>query len=226
MNFDEEISAETLSHLNEILAKGPAEEASDAEIEAQLAKIRALPGGERLLRSLAEQMNQGGGELLAQLTASLPDSPTWPPDYRPPQASLRLVGQARHSRETASWVRLSLPSDACFFDWNRALQAVFAEEIAPRRPFFEWREGGEVAALFSQDPADAEGNQFCEVQNRPLDLFAEGVEEIYYCRPGLPEIILRWEKVLEPPPGERADPRPRILGGEHKGQRREPSVLF
>ena len=61
---DGEISPEALRALNELLAEGLPEDASEEEAEACMKKFASMPGGEQMLRALNRQLQEGGGELL------------------------------------------------------------------------------------------------------------------------------------------------------------------
>ena len=200
----EEISVEALQQLNALLEKGPGEDASEEEVEVFMKKFAETPGGATMLKTLNQQLAEGGGALLNQLMGqdlpSLNGEPDWSL-YRAPQSPLRLVFRIEPvGAKIPHWRRLALPSDASFFDLHYALQDAFGlDSAAPHR--FEWCEKDRVEATFLSGGAEVkEGDDYCEYQNRPLDLFSEGAERIFYYQEdeATPAILVKMEKVVEP----------------------------
>lgn len=188
---DGEISPEALRALNELLAEGLPEDASEEEAEACMKKFASMPGGEQMLRALNRQLQEGGGELLnsimgqevGDLAEQEASSITSVPDlYCQPRSFLRLVFRFQKGASGEScWRRVSLPSDASFYDLHLALQdSFFLSSNEPHR--FEWRVGARVEATFLSGDAEVEqGDDYCEFQNRPLDFFTESVTKFCYC---------------------------------------------
>lgn len=219
-----EISPEALEQLNVLLDQAPGDDASEEEVSEFMAKFSATPGGGALLESLRKELAEGGGALLSGLLGQATnfDDGFDVSLYRPPSSSLRLVFRVQdNGAKLPHWRRISLPSDACFYDLHLAAQDAF--QLEGNGSFrFEWREGETVAATFlTVKGASVEGEDYCAFQNRPLDLFSEGVERLYYCLPasGVPELAVFMEKLIdrnsfENPSGSSPD----CIGGQGPGE--------
>lgn len=229
---DGEISPQALQKLNALLDQGPGEDATEEEVADFMKKFAETEGGASMLKGLTEQLAEGGGDLLSELLGQELPSSEGDFDrslYQAPQNSLRLVFHIQLvAAEKPFWRRLSLPSDACFFDLHYALQDAFSlNDEGPHR--IEWREGEKVAATFlSGDSEVEEGDDYCEYQNRPLDLFSEGVTGLFYCLEGdkTPSYIITMEKMIDPNSFENpAGFMPVCIGGGGPEQSFEPSQI-
>ena len=216
-----EISAEALSQLNALLDEGPGDDASEEEVAAFLKKVSGIPGGAAMLKTLTKELAEGGGDFLAGLLGSevlVAEGGTDWSLYQQPQSSLRLVFRVQPvGSKVVFWRRLTLPSDACFFDLHYALQDAFGltGNGAHR---FEWRRGSRIEATFLSGTGEVEeGDDYCEFQNRPLDLFSEGAERLFYLVEGsaFSEFAIFIEKLVEPNSFEnQAGRKPECIGGE------------
>jgi hypothetical protein len=217
----DEISPEALAELNALLEQGPGEDASEEEVEAFMKKFSETSGGAAMLKTLTEQLAEGGGgtlnKLLGQAMSMGGNEIDWS-NYHQPESPLRLVFRIQPvGAKMPYWRRLSLPADACFLDLHYALVDVFdLTEGGGHR--FELRESGKVTATFLSGGAEvAEGDDYCELQNRPLDLFSEGAERLFYLLEGgeFCEFAVFMEKLIEPSSFENeAGFKPDCLGGE------------
>lgn len=218
---DGEITPEALAALNVLLDQGPGDDASEEEVEAFMKKFAETPGGSAMLQSLTDQLAEGGGELLREvmgqdLLEGKGSEPDWSL-YRKPVSPLRLVYRIEPvASPPLSWRRLTLPSDASFFDLHLALEDAFALEGTGSHRF-EWRENGQAAATFLSGPSEVlVGDDYCEFQNRPLDLFGEGATRLSYRQEGAKslEFALEIEKMIEPSGGGGSGAgSPQCLGG-------------
>jgi len=208
-----EISAAALRQLNALLDAGPGENATDEEMDAFMAQIMALDGGAEAMKNLAEQIAEGG--VLENLLPEGSDSAIL---YTPVKSPTRIVFRAHIQEGTSQvWRRFSLASDACFYDLHCALQDVFEwRSLEPHR--FELREGGVTEVVFSSATEQSgEEEDYCEFQNRMVDLFREGCASYHYCleEESLPEVLVAVEKVTADDSGVGKTPlSPRLLGGE------------
>ena len=206
---DGEISPESLQALNDLLAQGPAENASEEEVEAFMAQFAAMPGGEEMLRGVGRQLCEGGEDLLrsllgAEVAEGVGESVR--KLYCKPSSLLRLVFRIEEEKGEGFWRRISLPSDASYYDLHLMLQDAFGLR-AREEYWFEWRVGKKVEAVFSDRESEVEDEtDFCVFQNRPIDLFSEQVEKIFYSLRGEPlrEFVVQMEKVIAPEKNEEA----------------------
>lgn len=228
----EEISAESLQQLNALLEDGPGEDASEEEVEVFMKKFAETPGGSAMLKTLNQQLADGGGallnEVLGQQLPSLVDGPDWSL-YQAPKSPLRLVFRIQPiGAKVSYWRRVTLPTDASFYDLHFALQDAFEQfSTAPHR--FEWCENERVEAVFLSGHAEVKGgDDYCEYQNRPLDLFSESVDRFFYYQDGaaIPAFIVLMEKVVEPNSFETPVAfGPCCIGGEGPEEGFEPSQV-
>lgn len=227
-----EISPEALQRLNALLDEGPGEDATEEEVEAFMKKFSKTEGGAEMLKTLTEQLAEGGGEMLAGFLGSkIPSSlgSGVPSLYQAPQSPLRLVFHMQPvGAEILFWRRVTLPSDACFFDLRCALQDAFLLE-GNGYDRIEWREGEKVIATFlSGDYQVKDGDDYCEFSNQPLDLFSEGVTKLFFCAEGSENcsFIISIEKLIEPsgfqnPVGTAPD----CIGGQGPRSSFDPSSV-
>lgn len=229
-----EISPESLQALNELLAAGPSEDASEEEVASFMAQFEALPGGGAMLQSVRQQLEAGGGEFLQALLGQgipAPEEDLVKELYRSPRSPMRLVFRIEEKgcESEPRWRRLTLPSDASFYDLHLALQDVFGIR-SPEVHRFEWRLGVRVEAVFlSGEETVAEGDDYCEFQNRPIDLFSEQVEEYFYCLGGSEpqEFVVQMEKVIAQGSTDwTSSLQPQCLSGADGGLDFEPSHII
>ena len=150
-NGSEEISPEALQQLNALLEEGPGEDASEEEVEAFMKKFAETPGGSAMLKTLNQQLADGGGallnEVLGQQLPSLDEEPDWSL-YQTPQSPLRLVFRIQPvAAQIPHWRRVTLPSDASFFDLHFALQDAFQQVLyraSSLRVVREWPRGSHL----------------------------------------------------------------------------------
>lgn len=220
-----EISPEALQQLNELLDEGPGEDATEEEVADFMKKFTETEGGAAMLKGLTEQLAEGGGDLLSGLLGQevpMVEDGFGHALYEPPKNSLRLVFHLQAvASELSYWRRITLPADACFFDLHSALQDAFElRDESPHR--IEWREGQKVAATFlSGDYEVKEGDDYCEYQNRPLDLFSEGVTGLFYCQADSsnPSYLITMEKLIDPNSFDSpVGVAPICIGGEGPGE--------
>lgn len=231
----DEITPETLSQLNAILAQSPSDDASAEEVDALIEQVCALPGGAALWESLQQQLAAGKGPLLDEVLAHH-GTPAIGPDpelYLTPQSSYHLVYTIHAEDSPTNWRRFSLPTDACFYDLHFALQDAF-EEVSSRPYRFEFRVGSRVEVTLGSGRGE---EVFCELQNRPFDFFQEGAADFFYLEEGVGPsgYHIRFEKVIEPSGIEEAKrSHPQFIDGQdfkkdsfrNKIQFRIPSEFF
>ena len=208
-----EISEDALRQLNHLLDAGPGENASDEEMDAFMAKILAIDGGAEAIKNLAEQIVSGGvsPDLLPEEneSASL---------YQPLQSALRLVFRCHlNDSQPEKWCRLSLASDASFFDLHCALQDAFDwRTLDPHR--FEIRAGESVEIAFGSVSSGSSGeNLFCEFQNLIVEVFQGGCDRLFYLSESsdFPEVVVQIEKITADDSATGKTPHsPRLISPE------------
>jgi len=157
--------------LDELLQNMPADGASEAEIEAFMEKVMATPGGAELIQDFAQKITAGGSldTMLKEEEAEL--------------ESLTLKSPARFifrieliGTKPLVWRRLSLPADCAYLHLHGAIQDAFGWQNAQPHCFQVW-EDGELELTFSSQNNDKD---YCEIENRIVDLFQENVSEFRY----------------------------------------------
>jgi hypothetical protein len=76
------------------------------------------------------------------------------------------------------WRRLSLPADCAYVHLHQAIQDAFGWEDRHAHRFEIW-EDGQLELTFSPDD-DEDSSDYCEIENRLVDLFRENVSEFQY----------------------------------------------
>jgi|TARA_B110000914_G_C15431186_1_gene431413 hypothetical protein len=160
--------------LDDLLQNMPGEGSSEEQIEAFMAKVMAIPGGAELIRDFSEKMTMGGSldtmikekeEELEGLTLTSPARFIF---------RIELPGT-----KPLVWRRLSLPADCAYFHLHCALQDAFGWEDSHQHRFEVW-EDGYRELTFSVGGDEEAGNDYCEIENRIVDLFRENVSEFRY----------------------------------------------
>ena len=166
-----EISEDALRQLNELMEIGPGEDASDEEIDVFMAKAMQIEGAAEMIQQFSEQMADGGvlAEVLKTEAANEPFA-----QLSSPARLIYLI-----SKEDRS-LRLSLPTDASFYELHAAITEAFALE-GKEGHHFELREDGEVEVVLSEKDS---GNSYCEKTNKVLDIYEAGVSIIHYLHAG------------------------------------------
>jgi len=216
------LSDEGFQKLNDLMESSPGNDASDEEIDIFMSKLEKDPQAMELLSGVISNL-KGQGVLEQSFDKEEPLADL----YRPPVSPARLMMKidffrghlSRLSQPAQSevWRRLSLPMDASFYDLHLALKDVFGL-LEEGQHIFEVRDQGAVSVVFSSHSVvmEEEGD-YCEIQNRLMDIMGEGVELIHYLNDfgvGF-ELIIRFEKVVQA--GEEGTcelPRPAAHGGE------------
>ena len=159
--------------LEELLAQMPSDTASSSEIEAYMEKVMATKGGAEMIQSFAQKIASGG-----ELDQMLKEDDA---RYPKPQSKVRIIFRVELvGTQPLVWRRLSLPSDASFFDLHCAIQDSFGWEGKNFHRFEIWEEG-ELELTFSLDEeADGDAEDYCEVSHQMIDLFRENVSEFRY----------------------------------------------
>jgi len=185
--------------LEDLLTNMPGDDASEEEIAEFMNKFMGTAGGEDMIRTFANQITEGGelDQMLAEeeKAASL---------YKPPASPVRLLIYIELiGAPVDTWRRLSVPNDAAFVDLHQAIQDAFGWEEQHFHEF-QLREDGKVEITFSNDPAKREEeSDYCEVQNRVIEIYQSGVAEFHYLY-GPWEHLVRIETML--PPADSATP--------------------
>lgn len=155
-----EISPESLEKLNRLMEEGPGEEASEEEIAAFMKKAMAIEGAPELIAQFEEQLRSG--VLSDMLKVEAENEP-----FAQLKSPLRVIYRVGE-------VRLSLPSDASFFELHAALtEALSLDGKEDHR--FELREGGEVEVVFGSG-----AGQYPEREHLVSDMIEAGVTDFYY----------------------------------------------
>jgi hypothetical protein len=159
--------------LEELLNKMPDESAGEEEIAAYMNQFMATAGGPDMLKTFADQITAGGS-----LDAMLQEEESRYPKLQSPARLIFLIELT--GTEPLVWRRVSLPADASFFDLHCTLQDAFGWQDSHAHLFEIW-EGGQLELTFSPDTGEeADENDYCEVGNRIIDLFNEGITEFQY----------------------------------------------
>lgn len=160
--------------LDDLLAKMPDPEASEAEIEAFMQKVMTTPGGAELIHSFAEKITAGGS-----LDTMLKEE-----EEEAERKALKSPARFIFRIELLDtiplvWRRLSLPADCAYIHLHGAIQDSFGWEGSHLHRFEVW-EDGHRELTFSPG-FDEEGKEdYCEIENRIVDLFRENVSEFIY----------------------------------------------
>ena len=157
--------------LDDLLANMPQPEASEAEIEAFMKKVMSTPGGADLIHGFAEKITAGGSldTMLKEEKAEQEEKALKSPArfiFR-----IELVGT-----QPLIWRRLSLPADSAYVHLHQATQDAFGWQDTHDHCFEIW-EDGQLEITFS---SAADSTDYCESENRILDLFRENVFEFRY----------------------------------------------
>ncbi|MDA7892139.1 plasmid pRiA4b ORF-3 family protein [Akkermansiaceae bacterium] len=159
--------------LDDLLAKMPEPDASESEIEAFMEKVMSTPGGAELIHSFAEKITAGGS-----LDTMLKEEEAG-------SERLALKSPARFifriellDTKPLVWRRLSLPADCAYVHLHHAIQDSFGWEDAHLHRFEIW-EDGHRELTFSPDESE-DTPDYCEVENRIIELFRENVGEFLY----------------------------------------------
>ncbi|MDB4265483.1 plasmid pRiA4b ORF-3 family protein, partial [bacterium] len=161
--------------LDDLLQNMPLEDASEAEIEAFMEKVMATPGGADLIKDFASKITEGGSldTMLKEEEARL--------------ESLTLKSPARfifrvELSGTSPLIsrRLSLPADASYFHLHCALQDAFGWQDSQPHQFQVWEDGQLEVSFSLGDEEEAREDDYCEIENRIVDLFQENVFEFRY----------------------------------------------
>lgn len=207
-----EISAEQLAEFNAMLAEGPGDEATEAEVEAFMNRVLGTETGAAMIRDVAKQLT---GDGLPEIFAEGGDDVE---EIALPElaSESHFVMRAEIAQTSpAIWRRISLPSDATFYHLHVALQDAFGW-VGGKDHEFQIIEHGRVELTFSANGGESGENDYCEQQNRIIELFREGIVEFVY----LYDFDDRWEhrilieKVVAAGSEGVADvPRPAVMDG-------------
>lgn len=166
-----EISEDALRKLNELIEAGPGEDASGEEIDAFMAKAMKIEGAAEMIQQFSEQIKDGGvlSEVLKTEAANEP--------FAQLNSAARLI---YHVGKEERSIRMSLPTDASFYELHAAITEAF--EIGLKEGHrFELREDGEVEVVFSEKDS---GESYCERTNKMLDIYEAGVSAFHYLNDG------------------------------------------
>lgn len=155
-----EISPESLDRLNQLMEKGPGEGASDEEIAAFMTKVLQIDGAAELIAQFEEQMKSGA--LSGVLKSEAEKEP-----FAKLSSPLRVIYQIGE-------MRLSLPSDASFFELHAALTEALQLD-GKLDHHFELREESRVEVVFGPQ----EG-QYPEREHLVSDMIEGGVTDFHY----------------------------------------------
>ncbi len=157
--------------LDDLLAQMPPADASEAEIESFMERVMNTPGGAELIHDFAGKITAGGSldTMLKEEEAAVEKRSLKSPARFVIRVSLLGI-------EPLIWRRFSLPADCAYVHLHEAIQDAFGWEGRQDHRFEIWEEG-QLEVSFS---ASEDGEDYCEVENRLIDLFRENVSEFQY----------------------------------------------
>lgn len=159
--------------LDDLLANMPDPDAGEAEIEAFMEKVMATPGGPELIHSFAEKIT-AGGSLDTMLKEEEAEA-----ERRALKSPARFVFRIElPGTKPLVWRRLSLPADCAYVHLHGAIRDAFGWEDIHEHRFEVW-EDGQLELTFSADESE-DSADYCESENRIVDLFRENVSEFQY----------------------------------------------
>lgn len=165
-----EISSASLEKLNRLMEEGPGADASDEEIAAFMEKAMAINGAAEMIAQFEEQLKSGTlSEVLQLETEKEP--------FAQLQSPLRVIYRVGE-------VRLSLPSDASFFELHAALTEALNLD-GKESHHFELREEGVVEVIFGP-----EEGQYPEREHLVSDMIEGGVTDFHYLHAGEHHVVI------------------------------------
>lgn len=159
-----EISPEALEQLNRLMEEGPGEDASDEEIAAFMKKALEIEGAAEMITQFEAQLKSG---VLAEVLKVEAENEPFA-QLKSPLRVIYRVGE----------LRLSLPSDATFYELHAALTEALNLE-GKESHHFELREDGLVEVEFGS----REG-QYPEREHLVSDMIEGGVANFHYLHAG------------------------------------------